>query len=61
MFELANVLAQRSDDIDFDPTLPGLIALVAGVVILFVPRVLNYIVAAYLIIVGAIQVFDIKI
>ncbi|MGH8503482.1 MAG: DUF3096 domain-containing protein [Gammaproteobacteria bacterium] len=33
--------------------LEPLIALIAGVLILFIPRLLNYIVAIYLIIVGA--------
>jgi uncharacterized membrane protein HdeD (DUF308 family) len=34
----------------------GIISLLAGILILFVPRVLNYIVAAYLIIVGILQI-----
>ncbi len=34
-------------------TLQALVALVAGILILVVPRVLNYVVAAYLIIAGA--------
>lgn len=34
-----------------------LIALIAGLVILFVPRVLNYVVAAYLILVGLIGLY----
>ena len=38
-------------------TLGPLIALVAGVLILLVPRLLNYIVAIYLIIVGLIGLF----
>ncbi|RRQ20720.1 DUF3096 domain-containing protein [Thiohalobacter thiocyanaticus] len=33
-------------------TLQPLIALIAGILILFVPRLLNYIVALYLIIIG---------
>ncbi|PJK28590.1 DUF3096 domain-containing protein [Minwuia thermotolerans] len=37
------------------PTLvEGLIALIGGIAILIAPRLLNYIVAAYLIIVGAV-------
>jgi hypothetical protein len=38
-------------------SLAPLISLVAGILILVVPRLLNYIVAAYLIIVGVIGIF----
>jgi hypothetical protein len=38
-------------------SLAPLISLVAGILILVVPRLLNYIVAAYLIIVGIIGLF----
>jgi DUF3096 family protein len=38
--------------------LPGIVALVAGIVILIFPKILNYVVAAYLIVVGLIQVFN---
>ena len=38
-------------------TLTPLISLIAGVVILIMPRLLNYIVALYLIIVGLIGLF----
>jgi hypothetical protein len=38
-------------------TLGPLIALIAGVLILLVPRLLNYIVAIYLIIIGLIGLF----
>ncbi|MBD1548919.1 DUF3096 domain-containing protein [Roseibium aggregatum] len=34
-----------------------LLALIAGIIILFVPRVLNYVVAAYLILFGLIGLF----
>ncbi len=38
---------------DFNPQiLPPLVALIAGVLILLVPRLLNYIVAIYLIVIG---------
>jgi hypothetical protein len=40
-----------------DLPLTPLISLIAGVVILIVPRLLNYIVAIYLIIVGLIGLF----
>ncbi|MGH2747383.1 MAG: DUF3096 domain-containing protein [Actinomycetota bacterium] len=45
---------------EVDLTLPGIVALVAGILILFIPRLLNYIVAGYLIIVGLISVFDLN-
>jgi hypothetical protein len=35
--------------------------LIAGILILMIPKLLNYVVAGYLILVGAIQVFDINI
>ncbi len=35
-----------------DPNIPPLVALIAGILILILPRLLNYIVAIYLIIVG---------
>ena len=50
-----------STSINLHLALPGIIALVAGIVILIFPKVLNYIVAAYLIIVGLIQVFNVHI
>jgi hypothetical protein len=34
-----------------------LIALIAGILILIIPRILNYIVALYLIIIGAVGLF----
>ena len=41
--------------------LPGIIALIAGIVILIFPKILNYVVALYLIVVGLIQVFNLHI
>jgi len=35
-----------------DPSIQPIIALIAGILILIIPRLLNYIVAIYLIIVG---------
>lgn len=52
-------LAQQNADVTVDLTLPGIIALLAGILILIVPRLLNYIVAGYLIIVGLIMTFDV--
>ncbi len=54
-------LAQRGNDISVNLTLPGIIALVAGILILVMPRLLNYIVAGYLIVVGLIMLFDVRI
>ena len=42
---------------DVNLSLGPLVALIAGILILIVPRLLNYIVALYLIIVGLIGVF----
>ncbi|MGH2596421.1 MAG: DUF3096 domain-containing protein [Actinomycetota bacterium] len=41
--------------------LPGIIALIVGVLILIFPKLLNYFVAGYLIFVGVIQVFNLHI
>ncbi len=61
MFDILLILAQQSAEVDVDLTLPGILALGAGVLILVAPRILNYVVATYLIVVGVIQIFDITI
>jgi len=61
MVDLALDLAQRTGEVSVNLKLPGLIALIAGVLILIMPRLLNYIVAGYLIVVGLVSVFDIRI
>lgn len=54
----ALLLAQEgSATINF--TLTGVLALVAGIVVLLVPRVLNYVIGIYLIVIGLIDLFDI--
>jgi hypothetical protein len=57
---LATLIAQRGD-FAFTPSLEGFLALGAGILILVVPRALNYIVAIYLIVVGVILLFNISI
>ncbi len=59
MYQLL-VLAQDVQA-DVTLTLPGILALLAGILILIVPRLLNYIVAIYLIIVGLVMTFGITI
>jgi cytochrome c biogenesis protein CcdA len=60
MFEqVAFLIAQNRVAVNF--TLPGIIALIAGILILVYPRILNYVVALYLIVLGVIEVFDISI
>ncbi len=39
-------------------SLTPIVSLIAGILILLVPRLLNYIVAGYLIVVGVIGLFD---
>ena len=57
-----NLLAQaNATDINLHLELAGIVALVIGVLILIRPRLLNYLVAAYLIAIGLIQIFDITI
>jgi len=48
-------------EIGVELTLPGILALAAGILILVFPKVLNYIVAAYLIVTGVILIFDVRI
>ena len=55
------VLAQNEVTLRFDLTLAGLIAVIAGVAILMFPKILNYIVALYLIVVGLIDLFNVRI
>ncbi len=57
---LATLLAQQGE-FSFTPNLEGFLALAAGILILVVPRALNYIVAIYLIVVGVILLFNINI
>jgi Protein of unknown function (DUF3096) len=57
----AITLLLAQNEVSLNLTLPGIIALIAGILILIYPRILNYVVAFYLILVGAIEVFDIKI
>lgn len=61
MLEAAVLVAQKGGEISFDPTLPGLLAVGAGVLILLMPRLVNYLVAAYLIIVGLVDLFNAQI
>jgi hypothetical protein len=49
----------NTTEVSVNLTVPGIVALVAGILILLIPKLLNYIVAAYLIVIGFIQVFDI--
>ncbi|MBC7968570.1 MAG: DUF3096 domain-containing protein [Verrucomicrobia bacterium] len=41
--------------------LSGIVALIAGILILAIPRLLNLIVAIYLILTGLVQVFNVRI
>lgn len=59
MLEFAAVLAAKGD-IDFNLTVRGVLTLGAGILILAVPRALNYIVAVYLILLGLGILFDVK-
>lgn len=59
--EFAALLAQRGTEIDVNLTLNGIIALGIGVLILLFPKLLNYLVAGYLIAIGIIEIFDIRI
>ena len=58
--EWALELAQKGQQIDINFALNGVVALIAGVLILIFPSLLARLVAAYLIIIGVIQVFDLS-
>jgi hypothetical protein len=58
---MSALLAAGNTTINLHLVLPGIIALVAGIVILIFPKILNYVVAGYLIVVGLIQVFNIHV
>jgi hypothetical protein len=53
------LLAQQTVELNF--RLNGIIALIAGILILVVPRLLNYVVALYLILIGLVQVFNVRV
>lgn len=54
-------LAQQGGEVTLNLRLAGIIALIAGILILIFPRILNYVVAGYLILVGLIQIFDVSV
>ena len=58
VLHLSYVLAKGSE-ISVSLRIPGILAIVAGVLILIFPKLLNYVVAGYLIFVGVVQVFNI--
>lgn len=60
MAVVATILAQQGGQISFRFDLIGIIALAAGILILIFPKVLNYIVAAYLIVVGLVTLFNVN-
>lgn len=58
MFLPQMLLAQETVQVSL--RLNGVLALLAGILILLVPRLLNFIVAIYLILVGLIDVFGLR-
>lgn len=58
---VASAILAQGAQVDINLTLPGILALGAGVLILIFPKVLNYIVAAYLIAIGLVLIFDVTI
>jgi DUF3096 family protein len=57
--EPVHLLAKTT--VDLHLALPGILALIAGILILVFPKILNYVVAGYLIFVGVIQVFNLHV
>jgi hypothetical protein len=58
MAELVHVVATTTHQIRINLTIDGVVALIAGVLILLVPKLLRFIVGGYLIFVGLIHVFN---
>lgn len=58
MSSIAIVLAQASNGVSTGLLLAGIVAVIAGIVILAIPRVLNYVVAVYLLASGALLIFE---
>lgn len=56
---LALLAQEGQTTVDVNLTLPGVLSLAAGILILIRPKLLNYIVAAYLIVVGLVLIFDV--
>lgn len=56
-----NVVLAAKTSINLHLALPGIIALIAGVLILIFPSLLARLVAGYLIVIGLIQVFNLHI
>jgi hypothetical protein len=61
MFDLPVLLAQQTTIVQVGININGIVALIAGILILILPRLLNYIVAIYLIIIGLVQIFNFRI
>ena len=59
MLAIASVLAAKGD-VDFNLTVRGILTLGAGILILAIPKALNYIVAVYLILIGLGILFDVQ-
>ena len=57
---LAVVKRQHELTVHFGWSVQPVVALIAGILILIVPRLLNFVVAAYLIIVGLIGIFGFR-
>jgi uncharacterized membrane protein HdeD (DUF308 family) len=53
--------AQQEAQASASFSINGIIALIAGILVLIFPRILNYVVAIYLIAIGLIEIFDIRI
>lgn len=58
MFDAAVVLAQVDNGVSTGLLLAGIVAVAAGILILAIPKVLNYVVAIYLLASGALLIFE---
>jgi hypothetical protein len=53
-------LSKRKNNMNLSLSIGPLVSLIAGILILLVPRLLNYIVAIYLIVIGVIGLFGVR-
>lgn len=54
-------LVAQAADVRVNLSIPGILALIAGILLLVWPRLLRFIVAGYLILVGLVEVFNVRI
>ena len=59
-WQYSSIIFDERGDMNIHLALAPLVSLIAGILILIIPRLLNYIVALYLIIIGLIGLFGVE-